>query len=124
MTNPHSFLSHEFVIELTITLISVTSGLKLLLTDLSHLWDILADWRVIWEQEKPTMDTSEILNSLKSERDRIDAAIVALEGTRGGTSANKNGSARGGRRMSAAARRKISLAQKKRWAEQKKAAAK
>ena len=66
------------------------------------------------------MNTSEIVSSLRSQRDRIDAAINALEGsgTRGGKTA-RTGKRPGGRRMSAAARRKISLAQRKRWAKQK-----
>ena len=66
------------------------------------------------------MNTSEIVSSLRSQRDRIDAAISALEGagTRGGRTA-RTGKSRSGRRMSAAARRKISLAQRKRWAKQK-----
>jgi len=66
------------------------------------------------------MNTSEIVSSLRSQRDRIDAAISALEGSgnRGGRTA-LTGKRRSGRRMSAAARRKISLAQRKRWAKQK-----
>jgi hypothetical protein len=49
----------------------------------------------------------------QSEVQRIDAALSALG------SLNVNGSQRGRHTLSAAARRKISLAQKKRWAKQK-----
>ncbi|HJX83128.1 MAG TPA: hypothetical protein VJ723_02145 [Candidatus Angelobacter sp.] len=63
------------------------------------------------------MTISTIIQSLEEQRDRIDEAISALggsTGTRGGRGR------RSGWRLSAAARRKISLAQKKRWAERKK----
>lgn len=49
----------------------------------------------------------------QKEVQRIDAALSALG------SLNVNGSKRGRHSMSAAARRKISLAQKARWAKQK-----
>jgi hypothetical protein len=72
------------------------------------------------------MDTATILMSLRNQRDRVDAAISALEGSgvRGGRAANigGNGVGRGGRRgrMSAAARKRMSQAQKKRRAAEKK----
>ncbi len=86
------------------------------------------------------MNTSEIVASLRSECDRIDAAISALEGgssgTRGGRAAGtKDGGGRlaladgvehgNGRRkkrhqMSAAGRKRISMAAKARWAKWKK----
>lgn len=63
-----------------------------------------------------------ILDQLKQERDRLDAAIRALEGV------SKNGTGRGGRRgrrkgwkMSAEARAKIAAAQRARWAKARKA---
>jgi len=71
------------------------------------------------------MDTNWILSELRLERERIDHAISALEavnstGTRGvgrlpraGTTRRKRG------RMSAAARRKMSLLLKQRWAQGK-----
>ena len=65
------------------------------------------------------MNISVIISSLEEQRNRIDAAISALEGA---TGTRGSGGARSGWRMSAAARRKISLAQKKRWAEKKKKA--
>jgi hypothetical protein len=65
---------------------------------------------------------SGIVQQLKKERDRVqkqlsglNAAISAFVGAYGG-SAVSNGS---GRPLSAAARRKISLAQKQRWAKRK-----
>jgi len=69
------------------------------------------------------MDTNRILAELRAERDRIDRAITAIEGLKssgrrrgrppGSTSAPKK---RGRRHMSAAARKRISQATKKRWA--------
>ena len=77
---------------------------------------------------------SNILEELKQERERIDAAIRALEGTRGGRSTNGRRRGRPGRplavvpagkkrrrKLSAAAKRKISEAAKARWARAKKA---
>jgi hypothetical protein len=54
-----------------------------------------------------------IVKELKQERDRLDAAIEALASL--GTSSRTRT-----RRMSAAARRRISAAQRARWAKQKK----
>jgi hypothetical protein len=71
------------------------------------------------------MDTNRILSELRAERDRIDRAISALEAV------NSTGHQSVGRppraaqkmrrrgRMSAAARRKMSLLMKQRWAEGK-----
>jgi len=63
---------------------------------------------------------SAVVQQLRKERDRaqkevrrIDAALAALG------SLSVNGSKRGRHTMSAAARKKISLAQKARWAKQK-----
>jgi hypothetical protein len=71
------------------------------------------------------MDTQKILESLKAERDRIERAIAALDGTGTvGTRRQRAASAtyykRGFRGMSAEARRRISEAQKRRWAAHKK----
>ncbi len=72
------------------------------------------------------MDTERIIGLLKDERERIDRAIAALESGRSPkrTSAASVTSAgsqpRKRRHMSAEARRRISEAQKKRWAKQKK----
>lgn len=53
------------------------------------------------------MNTREILATLEAERDRLDKAISALQGTP---------RARRARKMSAEARKRISEATKKRWA--------
>jgi hypothetical protein len=74
------------------------------------------------------MDTKQILSDLRIERDRIDRAISALEGldVTGTLKAAAPGAqpalakARGRRVMSAAARKKIAEAQRKRWAAAKK----
>lgn len=76
------------------------------------------------------MDTEQIVSALKEERDRIDEAIAALQGgsgrqrssTAGPSTASGSGrrGRRGPRHMSAEARRRISEAQKRRWAAQRK----
>ena len=64
------------------------------------------------------MDTEQIIAALRAERERIDKAIAALGGgLRVGRAAQGR---RGPRHMSAEARRRISEAQKRRWAEQRK----
>jgi len=73
------------------------------------------------------MDIQQIVSDLKNERERIDAAIRALEGTgksgRGPGRPPGSGSSKGKRRtMSAAARKRISEMMKLRWAERKKKA--
>lgn len=78
------------------------------------------------------MDIKRILGDLRAERSRLDQAIAALEalgkgaGTTQPTHAAAAGSQprRGRRRMSAAARKRISAMMKARWAERKKKAAK
>jgi exonuclease VII small subunit len=70
------------------------------------------------------MDTQQIISELESERDRLEQAISALRGSMGGrrgvAAAGKG--RRGRRRLSAAAKRRISEMMKKRWAERKRAA--
>ena len=113
----------DFLIHLITALLLLFTGLRLLVSDWSHLWIIFRSWRERLEQKNAIMNTFEIIGSLRNERDRIDAAIVALEGSGGardGKTTGTNGASRGGRRMSAVARRKISQAQKKRWAKKKK----
>jgi hypothetical protein len=70
------------------------------------------------------MDIQSILNDLKRERERLDKAIVALEG--GASEPRKRGRPAGSgkksgprRHMSAAARKRISEMMKQRWAERK-----
>ena len=71
------------------------------------------------------MDIQQIVSDLKSERERIDAAIRALEGTgkSGRGPGRPPGTSKGKRRtMSASARKRISEMMKLRWAERKKKA--
>jgi hypothetical protein len=74
-------------------------------------------------------DISSIVAELKQERDRINAAITALEGDHGPGNSRKPGpngrkvrkARRGRRKLSAAAKRRLSEAAKARWAKAKKA---
>ena len=74
------------------------------------------------------MDIQQIVTDLKQERDRIDSAIRALEGSgksgRGPGRPKGSGATKGGKRrtMSPAARKRISEMMKLRWAERKKKA--
>ncbi len=63
------------------------------------------------------MDIKRILAELKTERAKLEAAISAIEGT------DSRSTRRGtlSRRLSAAARKRISDAQKARWAKNRKA---
>jgi hypothetical protein len=70
------------------------------------------------------MDTATIIAELEAERDRLDSAIASLRGNQGSRIRTASGRPDGRkRRLSAAARRKIGEAMKKRWAERKKKAA-
>jgi hypothetical protein len=69
------------------------------------------------------MDAASIVAELEAERDRLNSAIAALQSSQGGRSGRASGKSYGRRHLSAAARRKIGLAMKKRWAERKKKAA-
>jgi hypothetical protein len=60
------------------------------------------------------MNIDEILNDLRAQRDRLNAAIAALDGS------GRGAAARGRRRISAEGRRRISEALKKRWAARRK----
>ena len=72
-----------------------------------------------FSKENP-LNTEQIIQYLKDERNRLDEAIAVLDGP-GTKSATE---ARGGRRhMSAEARRRISEAQKRRWAKRKRVGA-
>jgi hypothetical protein len=69
------------------------------------------------------LDTQSIIAELEAERDRLNRAIAALEGgQRRSRPAGKTATGRK-RHLSAAARKKIGEAMKKRWAERKKKAA-
>jgi hypothetical protein len=70
------------------------------------------------------LDTQSIIAELEGERDRLNRAITALQGSqnrRGTTASGKPDGRR--RRLSAAARRRIGEAMRKHWAERKKKAA-
>jgi hypothetical protein len=69
------------------------------------------------------MDTQQIISELEAERDRLEQAISALRGSLSGSRAGAAAGPgrRGRRRLSAAAKRRISEMMKKRWAERKKA---
>jgi hypothetical protein len=67
------------------------------------------------------MDIPNVVAALKEQRTRIDQAIVALEGLssphrRGRPARAASTPGRAGRHMSAAARKRISVAMKQRWA--------
>ena len=66
------------------------------------------------------MNISEVVQQLREQRNKIDAAIQALEGI--GRKGKRLGRPPGSKRrtMSAAARKRISQAMKARWAERKK----
>jgi len=71
------------------------------------------------------MDTQQIIAELEGERDRLEQAISALRGSmngRRGPGAGPGRGRRGRRRLTAAAKRRISEMMKKRWAERKRAA--
>jgi len=68
------------------------------------------------------MDIQQILSDLKRERDRISAAIQALEGGKTRGPGRPVGSGKKRRTMSPAARKRISEMMKIRWAERKKKA--
>jgi hypothetical protein len=65
------------------------------------------------------MNIEQILSDLRSERDRIDAAISALEGGRTRRGPGRPAGSGKKRTMSAAARKRISEMMKIRWAERK-----
>ncbi len=71
------------------------------------------------------MTLHRILTELKAERDRLNQAIAALEGTtaaKRGRKKVRNTEKRSRRRMSAAVRKLLSEAKRKWWAERKKKA--
>ncbi len=76
------------------------------------------------------MNTSKILSDLRSERARLDRAIAAIEAIsadetpRVGRPRTAPGKPRRRRRMSAAARQRLSAMMKARWAERRKKAGK
>jgi hypothetical protein len=65
------------------------------------------------------LDMQSTIAQLEAERNRLDKAIAALRGGNRG----KTGNGRRGRHLSASAKKRISDAQKKRWAARKRAGA-
>lgn len=76
MTNPID----TFLVQFFSALLLLFTGLRLLLSDWIHLWDVFLGWRASLKQENARANIQEIINVLRRERDRIDAAIIALEG--------------------------------------------
>jgi hypothetical protein len=78
------------------------------------------------KQKRRNVDTAAIIAELEAERDRLNIAITALQGStrrrrgKGRMAASTNNGRK--RHLSAAARRRISEAMKKRWAARKKVA--
>lgn len=67
------------------------------------------------------INVKQLTRELEQERERIDNALSALAALSGHPKIRRG---KGKRTMSATARKKIAAAQRKRWAEQKKAASK
>jgi hypothetical protein len=67
------------------------------------------------------MDTQQIISELEAERDRLEEAISALRGSMRGRGNGRGRGRRGRRKLSPAAKKRISEQMKKRWAERKKA---
>jgi hypothetical protein len=68
------------------------------------------------------LNTQSIIAELEAERDRLDSAIKALQGYQRGPGRPAGKPDGRKRTLSAAARKRIGEAMKKRWAERKKAA--
>lgn len=66
------------------------------------------------------MATQQVLRDLQNQRARIQAAIDALQDLAGAAPNSASSHRRGGRHMSVAAKKRISDAMKRRWAERKK----
>lgn len=75
------------------------------------------EWRTATKGGLP-LDIEGIVDELRAERLRLDAAIAALSG--GAVTRNRRSRPRGRRTMSAEARARIAAAQRARWAKQKK----
>lgn|SRR5579885_687996 len=82
-----------------------------------------------FDEKETGLSIDQILAQLRSERDRLDGAIAALDGNavRRGRSASSTATStagrrrRGRRRMSAAVRKRLAEMMRKRWAATKKA---
>jgi hypothetical protein len=71
--------------------------------------------------QRRNMDVEAIVAELEAERDRLNRAITALRDRERGPERQVRSGKGGKRHLSAAARKKISQAQKKRWAARKRA---
>jgi hypothetical protein len=69
------------------------------------------------------LDTQAILEALESQLENINQAIAALRGRKSEHRSQQPSHGNKGRHLSAAARKRIGAAMKKRWAERKKKAA-
>jgi len=69
------------------------------------------------------MDTQQIVQHLKDERDRLERAILALEGGKASPSTVRKGAKKAGG-ITPAGRKRLSEMMKKRWAARRKAAKK
>jgi hypothetical protein len=109
----------------TITQVSLAIASDRIMQLSAELWQACCRIVAILNMRRLTpLDTQSIIAELEAERDRLNSALAALQssqGKRGGTASGKPYGRR--RHLSAAARRKIGLAMKKRWAERKKKAA-
>jgi hypothetical protein len=68
------------------------------------------------------VDTEQIISELETERERVDTAITVLQGLHSGQGKRRGrpkNNGKGKRHLSAAARKRISDAMKKRWAAKK-----
>jgi hypothetical protein len=66
------------------------------------------------------LDTQAIIEALENKLENVNHAIAALRGGDGAQGNHQPGHGNKGRRLSPAARKRISTAMKKRWAERKK----
>jgi hypothetical protein len=73
---------------------------------------------ILGRRGEESLDTEQIINGLREELHRIDSAIAALDGGRGGI---RTMPTNGKRRLPEAAKKRMSEAAKARWAKVKKA---
>jgi len=71
----------RFLFGLLIALSLILVGAQVLFSDAARLLQIFRARRVRWSEKNAKMNTSEILASLRAQRDRILKAIAALEGS-------------------------------------------
>jgi hypothetical protein len=115
--------AHDLVARRCSQLMQILRVNNVISKDDNILLKLVAYWRSEWPIRcsdaflyNRLMDTATIISELEAERDRINGAITALNGS----NRKRPGPRPGASHLSAEGRRKISLAQKKRWAQQKK----